>query len=134
MSVRRAGPSRRLAALFTGVALVGALAMSPANSAPTTECPTVMPVADVQAGMSGTGYTVSEGTTPEPFDAEILGVYPDALLPGRDLIMAEVHSPAIAAVGGVWYGMSGSPVYVGDKLVGAVAWGFSFGPSHVIGL
>jgi hypothetical protein len=138
MSVRRAGPSRRLAALFTGVALVGALAMSPANSAPTTDCPTVMPVADVQAGMSGTGYTVSEGTTPEPFDAEILGVYPDALLPGRDLIMAEVHSPAIDAVGGVWYGMSGSPVYVSDggtdKLVGAVAFGFSFGPSHVIGL
>jgi hypothetical protein len=97
-----------------------------------------MPVADVQAGMNGTGYTVSKGTTPEPFDAEILGVYPDALLPGRDLIMAEVHSPAIDKVGGVWFGMSGSPVYVTqggtEKLVGAVAFGFSFGPSHVIGL
>jgi hypothetical protein len=138
MSIRRAGPSKRLAALSTGVALVGALAIAPANSAPTTDCPTVMPVADVQAGMNGTGYTVSKGTTPEPFDAEILGVYPDALLPGRDLIMAEVHSPAIDKVGGVWFGMSGSPVYVTqggtEKLVGAVAFGFSFGPSHVIGL
>lgn len=138
MSMRRAGPSKRLAALFTGVALMGALAITPANSTPTTDCPTVMPVADVQGGMNGTGYTVSKGTTPEPFDAEILGVYPDALLPGRDLVLAEVDSPAIDKVGGVWYGMSGSPVYVTDggteKLVGAVAFGFSFGPSHVIGL
>jgi hypothetical protein len=138
MSTRRAGPSKRLAALSTGIALVGALAITPANSAPTTDCPTVMPVADVEAGMSGTGYTVSKGTTPEPFDAEILGVYPDALLPGRDLILAEVHSTAIDKVGGVWFGMSGSPVYVTqggtEKLVGAVAFGFSFGPSQVIGL
>jgi hypothetical protein len=138
MSMRRAGPSKRLAALFTGVALVGALAMTPANSTPTTDCPTVMPVADVRAGMSGTGYTVSKGNTPQPFDAEILGVYPDAILPGRDLVMAEVHSAAIDKVGGVWFGMSGSPVYVTqggtEKLVGAVAFGFSFGPSHVIGL
>ena len=138
MSTRRAGPTKRLAALSTGIALVGALAITPANSAPTTDCPTVMPVADVEAGMSGTGYTVSKGTTPEPFDAEILGVYPDALLPGRDLILAEVHSAAIDKVGGVWFGMSGSPVYVTqggtEKLVGAVAFGFSFGPSHVIGL
>ncbi|MDQ3216909.1 MAG: hypothetical protein M3Q18_03460, partial [Actinomycetota bacterium] len=138
MSTLRAGPPKRFAALFTGVALVGALAITPANSAPTTDCPTVMPVADVVAGMNGTGYTVSKGNTPQPFDAEILGVYPDAILPGRDLIMAEVHSTAIDKVGGVWFGMSGSPVYVTDggteKLVGAVAFGFSFGPSHVIGL
>ncbi|MGI8789792.1 MAG: SpoIVB peptidase S55 domain-containing protein, partial [Actinomycetota bacterium] len=128
MSTLRADPPKRFAALFTGVALVGALAITPANSAPTTDCPTVMPVADVVAGMNGTGYTVSKGNTPQPFDAEILGVYPDAILPGRDLIMAEVHSTAIDKVGGVWFGMSGSPVYVTDggteKLVGAVAFGF----------
>jgi hypothetical protein len=94
--------------------LVGSLAAAPATNAapssaapPGNECPTVMPVADVTAGMLGTGYTVSKGTTPEPFDAEILGVYPDAILPGRDLILAEVHSPAIDKVGGVWFGMSG---------------------------
>lgn len=143
MNMRRAAP-RRLGALVLGSALVASLAAGPASnaapssSAPTNDCPAVMPVADVTAGMLGTGYTVSRGTTPEPFDAEILGVYPDAILPGRDLIMAEVHSPAIDAVKGVWFGMSGSPVYVAqggtDKLVGAVAWGFSFGPSHVIGL
>jgi hypothetical protein len=143
MNTRRAAP-RRLGALVLGTALVASLASAPAtsaapsSSAPGNDCPDVMPVADVTAGMVGTGYTVSRGTTPEPFDAEILGVYPDAILPGRDLIMAEVHSPAIDAVKGVWFGMSGSPVYVTeggtDKLVGAVAWGFSFGPSHVIGL
>ena len=142
MNTRWAAP-RRLGALVLGSALIGSLAAAPGtsaapSSAPGNTCPDVMPVAEVTAGMMGTGYTVSRGTTPDPFDAEILGVYPDAILPGRDLIMAEVHSPAIDAVKGVWFGMSGSPVYVTqggtEKLVGAVAWGFSFGPSHVIGL
>lgn len=81
-----------------------------------------------------TGYTVSSGTTPEPFSAEILGVYPDAMLPGHDLIIVETHSPAIDKAGGIWYGMSGSPVYRRGKLVGAVAWQLSWGPSHIVGL
>ncbi len=129
--------ARRGATAGVALTLLASLTASPAGGAP-GDCPSIMPVADVRAGMMGTGLTVSKGTTPDEFDAEILGVYPDAILPGRDLVIAEVHSPAIDQVGGVWAGMSGSPVYVTDggeeKLVGAVAWSFSFGPSHVIGL
>jgi hypothetical protein len=128
-----------LTTLLAGMSLVGStLVVPPAMGAEPPLCPEAMPVDNLQAGTMGTGYTVSKGTEPEPFDAEILGVYPDAILPGRDLVIAEVHSPAIDKVGGVWFGMSGSPVFVDDggtqKLVGAVAWGSSFGPSHIIGL
>jgi SpoIVB peptidase S55 len=134
--------SRRAAitsiALVAGTSLAMGTLTIPAAGIPPASCPEAMPTEDLEAGMTGIGYTVSKGTEPEPFDAEILGVYPDAILPGRDLVIAEVHSPAIDKVGGVWFGMSGSPVYLEDggeeKLVGAVAWGFSFGPSHIIGL
>ena len=61
--------------------------------------------------MLGTGWTVSEGRDPEPFDAEVLGVLPDAIAPGRDMIVVDTSSPAITDAGGIWFGMSGSPVY-----------------------
>jgi hypothetical protein len=84
--------------------------------------------------MHGTGYTVAQGTNPEAFDVEILGVLKDGIGPGRDMIIVEVSGPQIDAAGGIWAGMSGSPVYIDDKLVGAVAWGLTFGPSKIGGL
>jgi hypothetical protein len=97
-------------------------------------CPAVMPTNQLQPGMTATGYTVSSGTTPEPFNVEILGVLPDGIAVGRDMIIVETSSPAIDKAGGIWSGMSGSPVYIGGKLVGAVAFGLSFGPSKIGGL
>ena len=93
-----------------------------------------MPVAQLQNGMTGTGYTVSQGTEPDPFDVEVLGVLHDALGPGRDMIVVRTSGPALDAAGGVWFGMSGSPVYIDNKLVGAVAFGLGFGPSKLAGL
>jgi hypothetical protein len=104
-------------------------------AAPDDECPEVVPVSEVTKGMLGTGYTVSEGTQPEPFSVEVLGVMRDAIGPGRDLIVIEAHSPAIDSVGGIWAGMSGSPVYdQSDRLIGAVAYSMSFGPSPIAGV
>lgn len=119
------------ALLAGGLSAPAATAQAPAAA---TDCPTAMPVDDVVAGMTGTGYTVARGRTPEPFSVEVLGVMRDAILPGRDLIVVETQSPTIDAVGGIWAGMSGSPVYVGDELLGAVAWGFSWGPSKIAGI
>jgi len=94
-----------------------------------------MPVADITRGMAVTGLTVSQGTAPEQFTGEVLGVIDDGIAPGLDLIMAELDSPALREVGGVWSGMSGSPVYAADgRLVGAVAYGLSLGPSRVAGI
>lgn len=92
-----------------------------------------MPLADVQKGMTGTGWTVREGTEPEPFAVEVLGVLPDAVGPGRALIIVDTSGPLIDQSKGIWFGMSGSPVYIDDKLVGAVSFGFS-ATSTVAGL
>ena len=104
------------------------------NAAAPIACPAVMPTNQLEPGMAATGYTVSEGTTPQSFSVEILGVLPDGVAVGRDMIIVEVSSPAIDKAGGIWSGMSGSPVYIGDRLVGAVAYGLSFGPSKIGGL
>lgn len=95
-----------------------------------------MPVREVTPGMTGTGWTVARGNTSEPFAVEVLGVLPNELGPGRDVILVEASSPAIARAGGVWLGMSGSPVYVGGRLLGAVAYGFgtASGTASVVGL
>lgn len=114
------------------LALVAAVAAFPAIAA--ADCETVMPTSSVTAGMTGTGWTVSSGTTREPFDVEVIGVLPNAIGPGRDLILVEGSSPAISAAGGIWSGMSGSPVYIGGAFVGVVAYGLSFGPSPIAGL
>jgi SpoIVB peptidase S55 len=99
------------------------------------DCPEIRPTDEVTAGMAATGFTVSEGTEPEPFDAEVLGVLPNGVAPGRDMIVVETSSPAIDEAGGIWFGMSGSPVYDDTgRLLGAVAFGLTGGPSHIGGL
>ena len=115
-----------IAALVTGP--------MPAAAESDTECVEPFPIEEVQRGLTGTGWTVAQGTMREPFEAEVLGVLWDGLLPGKHLIIVDVHSPAIEAAGGVWFGMSGSPVYVGERLLGAVSWGVTYGMSSVIGL
>jgi hypothetical protein len=117
--------------------LLGALLQAaPAVAVPVQGCPEVdvMPVADVRKGMFGQGLTVYEGTEPEPFTAEILGILENGIAPGRHMIVVEVSGPVIDRAGGAWYGMSGSPVYVDGKLVGAFAWGLSYGTSNLGGL
>ncbi|HEX2058259.1 MAG TPA: SpoIVB peptidase S55 domain-containing protein [Actinomycetota bacterium] len=109
---------------------------APAVAVPVQGCPEqeIMPVADVRKGMVGEGLTVYEGNDPEKFTAEILGVLENGIAPGRDMIVVEVSGPPIDRAGGSWFGMSGSPVYVDNKLVGAFAWGLTFGTTNLGGL
>lgn len=139
----RRRPSRP--AFVAGVlgALVAVSATTaPARSAPggeagvpDTECPAAATVASVAPEDPVTGWTVSKGTTPEPFEGEVLGVLEDAVSPGFPLIVARLTSPEIDRVGGIWSGMSGSPVYDSSgNLLGAVAYGFAYSPSPVAGI
>ena len=124
--------------------LVGALtggltpSASAARAAAPADCPAVAPLASVQAGTTGTGWTVVTGTTPQPFGVDVLGVLTDGIAPGRDLIMVKVFDlPGQHVVdqgGGIWAGMSGSPVYVDGRLIGAVSYGFTLAPSPLGGL
>jgi hypothetical protein len=98
-------------------------------------CGPALPLSSVTAGMDATGWTVASGTEPSSFSAEVLGVVPDLVAPGRDVIIVDISGDIVDAAGGVWYGMSGSPVYDADgNFIGALAYGFSFGPSTIAGL
>ncbi len=79
------------------------------------------PLSQVRAGMQGTAWTVFKGSKPEAMDIEILGVLRGARGPGHDMILVQLHG-AHAEYTGVVEGMSGSPVYIGNKLLGALAY------------
>ena len=80
---------------------------SAAMAVPPDLCDPIMPLDDVSAGMVGQGWTVAQGTDPEAFDVEVLGIAPGLVGPGRDIIIAEISGPLVDAAGGVWAGMSG---------------------------
>lgn len=127
-----------LLALSAALLAVAPVAVATAGA---EECPAPVPVSELQdrldAGeqITGTGYTVSRGGTPEPFDVEVLGIQGHWFLPGRHIIVVETDSPAIDRAKGIWFGMSGSPVHAEDgRLLGGLAWGFTRGPSKLAGL
>jgi hypothetical protein len=80
-----------------------------------------MPVEEVKAGMVGIGRTVFEGTDLQEFKAHILGVLHNVQGPHRDLILARLEGGPLAKTG-VAAGMSGSPVYIDGRLIGAVSY------------
>jgi hypothetical protein len=81
----------------------------------------LMPVEEIRPGMVGTGRTVLQGTELQEFKAHILGVLRNVQGPRRDLILARLEGAGLAE-SGVAQGMSGSPVYVDGRLIGAVSY------------
>src|SRR5436305_12488784 len=81
-------------------------------------------VRDVRPGMRGIGRTVFNGSRVEEFQVEILGVL-ENLTPKQSIILAKLSGGPLAQTG-VMQGMSGSPVYIEGKLLGAIALGFPF--------
>jgi SpoIVB peptidase S55 len=124
----------RLASALGAGTLVMSLAVAGPAGGGVSDCPEIMPVDQVQDGMIGVGYTVVRGTEPVAFEVEVLGVQPGGIGPGRDLIVIKAKGPDIRRAGGIWAGMSGSPVYVDGDLIGAVAYGYSYGPSKIGGV
>jgi hypothetical protein len=91
-----------------------------------------MPLAQVKPGMKGRGRSVFQGQTIEEFEAEILGVL-ENVQPKRSVILARLKGRGLESTG-VISGMSGSPVYVEGKLIGAVAYSFSFQKEPIAGI
>jgi len=81
--------------------------------------PTI-PVDQIHTGMHGVAYTVFQGIKPEPMDVEVLGVLHNVNGPKGDIVLVRLHGPKVEYTG-VVAGMSGSPVYIDGKLVGALA-------------
>src|SRR6188472_3639537 len=98
---------------FLAVVILGSSRL-PATSA-------IMPISEVRPGMVGVGRTVFEGTELKDFKVHILGVLRNIQGPRRDLILARLEGAGLAE-SGVAQGMSGSPVYIDNRLDGAVSY------------
>ncbi len=91
-----------------------------------------MPLSQVKPGMVGRGKSVFQGKVIEEFEVEILGVMENAS-PKRSIILARLKGHGLESTG-IIAGMSGSPVYVDGKLIGAIASGFSFSKDAIAGI
>ena len=92
-------------------------------SVPARAMDPILPFQDVQQGMSGTAYTVVDSSgIIRSFDVDIVGNMDNGKGSSR-MIMARARGPVIEQTGGILQGMSGSPVYIDGRLVGAVAAG-----------
>ncbi len=89
-------------------------------------------VDDVRPGMKGQGRTVLKGTRVETFEAEVLGVLRNTS-PGRDMVLCRLSGLNLERTG-VIAGMSGSPIYIDGKLLGAVAYAWPFGKEPIAGV
>jgi hypothetical protein len=102
-------------------AAVGVFACAAVAHAQPTE---IFPVSKVQPGQTGYGLTTFSGTKPERFTFEVVSVMKN-FLPKQDIILVKSDDPKLA-VSGFWQGMSGSPLYIDDKLMCAFSYGFRF--------
>lgn len=92
----------------------------------------LLPVDQIKTGMHGIAKTVVNGTKIEEFGVEVLGVMNNKG-PSGDLILVRTYGEIIDHTGGIVQGMSGSPVYIDGKLVGAIAYGWPLS-DHRIGM
>src|SRR5215213_4012083 len=116
MTIRTAAAAAVLAAL---------IGITPRAATP------LMPVSEIRPGMVGVGRTVFEGSELQDFKAHILGVLHNVQGPKRDLILARLEGGPLAKTG-VAAGMSGSPVYVDGRLIGAVSYSIGSFPTEAI--
>lgn len=119
----RVSHSRTLAIAFPALLVL---------AAPVVHAQAFYPLKDVHAGLRGTGRTVFSANRVEEFKVEILGTL-ENLAPRQSIILARLSGGPLAETG-VMQGMSGSPVYIDGKLVGAVALGFAFSKEPIAGI
>jgi len=111
--------------------LAAAIALAIVCWIPLPAATPLMPLGDVKPGMVGIGRTVFEGTELEEFKADIIGVLHNVQGPKRDLILARLEGGPLAKTG-VAAGMSGSPVYIDGRLIGAVSYSIGAFPTEAI--
>src|SRR5262249_12465573 len=116
--------------VLTGVALFLGPTTAPVRGDPKPD--SCWQVDDVRPGMKGQGRPVMKGTRIEPFDAEVLGVLKNSS-PGRDMILCRLSGLNLDHTG-VIAGMSGSPITIDGKLLGAVAYAWPYGKEPIAGV
>src|SRR5215212_1442965 len=122
-------PMKQIFSLILMTAVLAAIALA---SDPKTNS-NFMPIEQVKPGMKGYGMSVFQGTKPERFEVEILGTLDGFQNPKQSFIIARLSGPLVERTS-VFAGMSGSPVYIDGKLVGAVAYAFPFEKEPIAGI
>ena len=111
--------------------IAGVLALAACCLVPLTGSTPIMPLSEIKPGMVGVGRTVFEGTELRDFKVHIIGVLKNVQGPRRDLILARLEGGPLAETG-VAAGMSGSPVYINGRLIGAVSYSIGSFPKEAI--
>jgi len=93
----------------------------------------LFPLQEIQPGMKGVARTVFSGSQPQEFSLEILGVLSGFTGPRQSTIIAKLIGANVEKTG-VFAGMSGSPVFIDNKLVGAIAYSFPFSKEPICGI
>src|SRR5499426_2230992 len=127
---------KRMATLISLIifAAVSALAQSVSQTGPGKQSKTeFFPIDQVKPGMRAVGYTVFSGAEPKKFDLEILGVMKGFPNPQQNAVLSRLLGDEVNHTG-VFQGMSGSPVYIDGKLLGAVAFGYQFAKDPIAGI
>jgi hypothetical protein len=125
----------RIAAILIGFAatVLPAAAAEAPPARPKSGKVEIMPLSEIRQGMKGTAWTVFQGTEPEAVPVEIVGVSKNMWGPRQDIILGKMGGKAART--NVAKGMSGSPVYINGKLIGAVSLGLSqFSPDAICGI
>ena len=110
--------------VLASLAFIAPLAVRAASDAP------ILRPEEVRPGMKGYGLTVFRGTEPERFDVEVIDVL-HQFQPGQDLVLVKTDHPRLQAAK-VVAGMSGSPVFIGGKLLGAYAYSMTSVPAESV--
>ncbi|MFP4197994.1 MAG: SpoIVB peptidase S55 domain-containing protein [Halanaerobium sp.] len=92
----------------------------------------IMPLDEVEAGMTGYGKTVFSGDQIEKFEVEIIDILDNRSL-DEDMILIKLTDEKVDEYGGIAAGMSGSPIYIDDQLIGAIGYGWN-NSDHRFGL
>jgi hypothetical protein len=127
---------KRFAPVFSAlvVFLLASFAVAQKAVAPAKPSgPPIFNLEDLRPGMKGTARTVFSGSDAQEFGVEILGVLPGFPGPRQSAIIAKLSGPSVDRTG-VFAGMSGSPVYIDGKIVGAIAFSFPFAKEPIAGI
>src|SRR5215207_10017269 len=124
---------RHAVVLFTLLIALVAPVLAQTSSEASARRVEYFPLEDVRAGQKGTARTVFSGAEPQEFNVEILGVLNGYPAPRQSMIIAKLSGGQVERTS-VFAGMSGSPVYIDGKLVGAVAYAFPFAKEPIAGI
>ncbi|HEY0729479.1 MAG TPA: hypothetical protein VGD38_15470, partial [Pyrinomonadaceae bacterium] len=131
---------KRSAFIYSAILILAlanfAVAQKPAaaaNPLPKPNAPELLALEDVRPGMKGVARTVFSGSDTQEFGVEILGVLPGFPGPRQSAIIGRLSGSNVDRTG-VFAGMSGSPVYIDGKIVGAIAFSFPFSKEPIAGI